>query len=578
MIRLRTVLATGLLILVAFLVLPPFVMLFIGSIWGAPPGAPGRLSLQAYFVAFTEPYTYRVIANSLYISLAKTALATIWGVALAWLVTRTDIPFRRTMEVLIPVQFFIPSIFNVFAYLIFFNPNTGLANVALMEIFGLTTAPLNLYSYGGMIFVMAIGSTAFVFVLTYGAFRGLDPALEESARACGAGTVETLVRITVPLVAPAILGALILSFISGIEAFEAPVLIGSPAGIFVFTNEIYRAISFFDPPRYGVATALGVSVILLTFFLVAIQWSVLGQRQYFTITGKGYNPRLIRLGRWRWLGFTVGAVYVLVAVILPVGQLLFSSMQSVLGVYSLNSLTLNNYREAFLDPIIVRALRNTVLLASMAAFFGIILSALVAYVVTRTQFRGKRWLDLLCWLPWTIPGIVLAIGMLWAYLTIPGLWIFYGTLWILLIAYILNGLPLGVRAVSGTMVQVHRELEDCARVHGVTWLRTFCSIVLPLIAPGLLAAGIFFAYIAVRTLGSVILLYGYGTEVLSIVMLQFWAERTPQLVSVLAIVMLSLVTLLSAIQRWLLFKGRQPAQVRRGEKELEGAVAAGGAA
>jgi iron(III) transport system permease protein len=557
-IRLRTVLATGLLILVAFLVLPPFLMLFVGSIWGAPPGMPGRLSLSAYIDAFSSPYTYKVIANSFFLSFVKTTLATIWGVVLAWLVTRTDVPLRRTMEVLIPVQFFIPAIFNALAYLMLLNPHSGIINQLFMGAFGLESAPFNLYSYTGMIFVMALGSTAFIFLLTYGAFRALDPSLEESARTCGAGTLETLVRVTLPLVAPAIGGAFILSFIQGIEAFEVPVLIGTPAGIYVFTNEIYRAITFFEPARYGVATALGITIVLLTFAMVYVQWRIQGDRQYFTITGKGYNPRLVRLKHWRWPAFIFGALYIVLAVVLPIGQLLLSSLQSSVGVLTFESFTLKHYYQAFRDDMVLRALYNTLILAVLAAVGGVTLSVLIAYVTTRLNFWGKRWLELLSWLPWTLPGIVLATGMLWAYLTIPGLWIFYGSLWILFIAYIIKGLPLGVRALSGTMVQVHQELEDCARVHGASWLRTLWSVVLRLIRPGMLSGAIFFVFIAIRDLSTPILLYGYGTEVLSIVLLQFWAEKPPQVVSVLAIIMLAVLTGFSAIQRVLLIEKERP--------------------
>jgi iron(III) transport system permease protein len=533
-------------------------MLFVGSIWGAPPGMPGQLSLNAYRDAFSSPYTYKVIANSFFISFTKTALATIWGVLLAWLVTRTDIPLRRTMEVLIPVQFFIPAIFNALAYLMLLNPHSGLVNQLLIRIFGFSSPPFDIYSYTGIIFVMAIGSTAFIFLLTYGAFRALDPSLEESARTCGAGTIKTLTRITFPLVAPAILGAFILSFIQGMEAFEVPVLIGTPAGIYVFTNEIYRAITFFEPARYGVATALGIAIVILTFAMVYIQWRIQGERQYSTITGKGYNPRLVRLRHWRWPAFLFGALYIFLAVVLPIGQLLLSSLQSNVGVLTLDSLTLRNYYHAFQDDIVWRALYNTLLLAVLSAIGGVSLSVLVGYVISRMNFWGKRWLELLSWLPWTLPGIVLATGMLWAYLTLPGLWIFYGSLWILLIAYIIKGLPLGVRALSGTIVQVHQELEDCARVHGASWLRTLWSIVLRLIRPGIMAGGIFFVYIAIRDLSTPILLYGYGTEVLSIVLLQFWAEKRPQVVSVLAILMLAVLTAFSAIQRFLLVEKERP--------------------
>ncbi|MGH7835618.1 MAG: ABC transporter permease [Candidatus Binatia bacterium] len=569
--RLRTVFCSGLLALVIVLVLPPFVMLFIGSLWGAAPGASGELSLRAYIQVYSSPHTYQVLANSIFISFTKTCLAIVWGVVLAWLVARTDVPFKGLIEILMPIPFFIPALFTAFAWIMLANPTTGLINQLAIKTFNLQSPPFNIYSYGGMIFVMTIGSTSFVYLLTFGAFRGLDPSLEEIARTCGAGMPKTFVRVTLPLVAPALLGAFILSFIRGIEAFESPVLLGTPVGIYVFTNEIYRAITFHDPPQYGVATALGMTVMMITFLLVFIQWRILGQRQYFTITGKGFNPTIVRLRRWRWPAFSVFAIYVVLAVVLPVGQLIVSSFQSIPGIYGLEFFTLGNYRKAFADDIVLRALKNTVFLAIVASVLGVLLSALIAYVTTRTQFRGRRLLDLLSWLPWTMPGVVLAMGMLWAYLTIPGLSIFYATIWILLIAYLIKGLPLGVRALSGTIVQVHQELEDCARVFGATWLQTFYYILLRLIRPGMLAGGILFAYIAVRDLATPILLYGYGTEVLSIAMLVFWSQqRDQQIVSVMAIIMLLLLTCLSALQRWLLLSEKHAQETET--KPVEAAV------
>lgn len=557
--RVRTILGTLLLVIVACLVLPPFLMLLLGSLWGAAPGEPGQLSLEAYVRAYSSPHTYDVLFNSIFISFIKTLVAMVWGSLMAWLVARTDVPFRRVMEILLPVPFFIPALFSAFAWILLANPRTGLINQLLISAVGLETSPLNIYSYGGIIFIMALGSTSFVYLLTFGAFRSMDPALEEVARACGASMGKTFIRVSLPLVAPALLGAFILSFIRGIEAFESPVLLGTPVGIYVFTNEIFRAINFHDPPQYGIATALGLTVLLITFALVVVQWRLLGERQYFTITGKGYNPQVVRLRGWRWPAFSVFAVYVVLAVILPIGQLAVSSFQPVPGIYSMAMFTVENYKHAFSDEIVLRALWNTFLLALTAAGIGVLLSALIAYVITRTRFWGRRPLELISWLPWTMPGIVLAVGMLWAYLTIPGLSIFYGTLWILLIAYLLKGLPLGVRALCGTMVQVDKELEDCARIHGASWLQTFWFIILKLIRPGLFAGGILFAYIAVRDLSTPVLLYGFGGEVLSVVMLQFWAESKPGIVSVLAIVMLLLLTALSALQRWLLLK-KEPTQ------------------
>ncbi len=561
MIRIRTILAASLLVLVMGLVLPPFLMLFLGSIWGAAPGEPGQISLRAYVQAYTSPHTYQVMLNSVFISFSKSFLAMAWGAFIAWLITRTDVPFRRVMEILMPVPFFIPALFTTFAWILLANPNNGFINQLMMGAFNLKSAPFNIYSYGGIIFVMTLGSTSFVYLLTFGAFHSIDPALEESARTCGAGMGKTFIRISLPIIAPALLGAVILSFIRGIEAFESPVLLGTPVGIYVFTNEIYRAINFFDPPQYSVATALGLTVVLITCILVVIQWRILGQRQYFTITGKGYNPHVIRLRRWRWPAFFVFAFYILLAVVLPIGQLIASSFQPIPGIYQLELTTLENYRRAFSDDLVHRALLNTLFLATAAASIGVVLSSLIAYVTVRTQFWGRRALELLSWLPWTMPGIVLAVGMLWAYLTIPGLSVFYGTLWILLIVYIMKGLPLGVRALSGTMAQVDQELEDCARVHGASWMQAFWFIMLRLIRPGILAGGMLFAYIAVRDLSTPILLYGFGSEVLSIAMLQFWTDAEPQIVSVLAVVMLLVLTGLSGIQRWLLIERERPETV-----------------
>ena len=555
--RVSNVLWSALLLICAVLVLPPFLLIALGSFWGAPPGEPGALSLRTYIEAYSSPYTYSVLWNSLYIAFMKTCLAMIWGVTMAWFVTRTDMPFRGLMEVLIPVPFFIPGLFSIFGWIHLANPQNGLMNQVLQTLFGLEQPTFNIYSYGGIIFIMALGSTSFVYLLTVGAFRGLDPALEESARTCGAGLVSTFFRITLPMIAPALLGAFILSFIRGLEAFEAPVLLGSPVRIYVFTNEIYRAVTFHDPPQYDLAAALGVTIIAITFLMVFAQWSILGERQFFTITGRGYHPHPFKLRAWRWPAFLFCSLNFLLDGAFPIAVLVANSLSSIPGVYRWELLTLQNYGTAFSDKIVIRALYNTTLLAALAALLGILLSGLIAYVNTRTRFWGRRFIDLLSWLPWTMPGIVLGVGMLWAVLMFPLYSSLYGTLWILLVAFMIKGLPLGVRAMTGSLVQIHRELEESARIHGASWSQNCWHIVLPLVRPGVLAAGIFFAYTVVRDLSTAALLYGYGSEVLTVAMLRYWSEGRQQVVSVLALTMLVLLVALSALQR--LFTGRKRA-------------------
>ncbi|MBI4523682.1 MAG: iron ABC transporter permease [Deltaproteobacteria bacterium] len=565
--RVSNLLWSALLFVTAALVLPPFLFLVAGSLSGAAPGEPGTLSLKTYLEAYASSRTYRVLWNSFLIAFAKTCVAMIWGVTVAWLVTRTDLPFRRLLEVLIPIPFFIPGLFSVLGWIHLANPNNGLINQFAQALLGLETAPFNIYSYSGIIFIMTLGSTSFIYLLTVGAFRGLDPALEESARTCGAGMLLTFFRVSLPLITPALLGAFILSFIRGLEAFEAPLLLGSPVNIYVFTNEIHRAITFRDPPQFGLAAALGVTIIVITFVLVFAQWRILGDRQFVTITGRGYSPHPFKLRGWRWPAFFFCLLNFLLDGIFPIAMLVASSLSSIPGIYGWELITLKHYMTAFSDRIVLRALYNTTLLAILAALVGIVLSAFIAYVTTRTRFWGRRLIEILSWLPWTMPGIVLGVGMLWTVLITPGYSALYGTLWVLLVAFVIKGLPLGVQALTGSLVQVHRELEESARTHGASWGQSCRYILFPLIRPGISAAGIFFAYTVVRDLSSAVLLYGYGSEVLTVAILRYWTEGRQPVVSVLALTTLVLLVLLSALDRVLSARRREsPALVP--EREL----------
>src|SRR5579871_1030009 len=231
-------------LLVAFLVLFPLVMLLYGSFWSARPGFPGTLTLNNYIEAYTDPETYRVLLTTVVLIGAKTLLAVTFASTLAWIVTRTDTPFRGTLEILLTVPFFIPGLLEAIGWIMLLSPNTGTINVWLKSLFGLQSAPLNIYSLGGMIWVMSLGSTSFIFLLLVNALRNMDASLEESSRASGAGAVRTAAWVTLPLIAPVIFGAGMLSFIRAMDSFEVPVLLGLPAKVFVFSNRIYAAIEY----------------------------------------------------------------------------------------------------------------------------------------------------------------------------------------------------------------------------------------------------------------------------------------------------------------------------------------------
>ncbi|HEX9145190.1 MAG TPA: ABC transporter permease subunit, partial [Candidatus Binatia bacterium] len=344
----------------------------------------------------------------------------------------------------------------------------------------------------------------------------------------------------------------LLTFIRGLEGFESALFFGLPAKIFVFTTEIYSSLTHRTPPDYPRAMALAALLMVITFAGVVIQRRLLAKKTYVTITGKDYRPRLVDLGPWRWVTFGVCTTYFFVALVLPVSQLVLSSFFTIFGLYDLNLLTLANYRQAFSDLMFWRALRNSLVLSTGGAILCMLLSALIAYIIFKTKFWGKEALDFCSWVPWTLPGMVLALGMLWAYILLPGPIMLYGTLWILLIAYLTIGLPIGVRCMSGTIVQISTDLEESSRLCGATWWQTFVKIYLALLRPGFTAGALLLFFVFLRELSASVLLYSPGNEVLAVTILKYWEAGRSEVVSVIALVMLGVVILFKAGEGWLL--------------------------
>ena len=523
-------------LVVAFLVLFPLVMLVFGSFWTARPGFPGTLTLDNYLKAYSDPDTYHIFITTVLLVGAKTIVAVTFASTLAWIVTRTDTPFRGGLEVLLTVPFFIPGLLEAIGWIMLLSPNTGTINVWLKSLLGLQDAPLNIYSLGGMVWVMSLGSTSFIFLLLVNALRNMDASLEESARASGAGQMRTALTVTLPLVAPVIFGAGMLSFIRAMDSFEIPVLLGLPANVFVFSNRIYAAIEYDYPVNYGLATALGVSFFALIGVLIFIQNRVLRGRQFFVVTGKGYRPRTVRLGPFRFVTLAVCIVYILIATGLPLSQVALGSVLKVFGLPRPDLFTLNNYAAIFSDAALWRGLVNTFVVCGTAAAITVLLCTMVAYITTRTKFVARGALDILSWLPWAIPGIVAGVGMLWAYITLPVR--LYGTLYLVVIVLLTTGLPLGVRLMSGVMVQLGAELEESSRVHGASWEYTFRRILVPLLKPALAGAFLLLFVNFSRAVSTTILFAGPGTELLAVSLFSYSQAGKYELVSALAIVLL----------------------------------------
>src|SRR5712691_679072 len=528
----------GITLLVAFLVLFPLGMLLYGSFWTARPGFPGAFTLDNYIKAYTDIGTYQVLVTTIVLVGAKTLVAVAFATTLAWIVTRTDTPLRGLLEVLITLPFFIPGLLEAIAWIMLLSPNAGSINVWLRSTLGLAQSPFNIYSMGGMIWVMSLGSTSFIFLLVVNALRNMDASLEESARASGAGAVRTALTVTLPLMAPIILSAGMLSFIRAMDSFEVPVLLGLPAKVFVFSNRIYAAVQYDYPVNYGLATALGVSFFGLMIGLIYVQNRLLRGRDFSIVTGKGYKPKVVRLGRFRYVTLAFCLVFFGIATALPLSQVFIGSFLKVFGLPKWELFTFDNYLSILSDLTLWRGLINTFIVCGSAAAITVLLCTMVAYINTRTSFVGRRPLEVISWLPWAIPGIVAGLGMLWAYITLP--FPLYGTLVLLVIVLLTTGLPLGVRLMSGVMVQLGRELEESSRVHGASWQYTFVHIVAPLLKPALAGAFLLLFVGFSRAVSATILFVGPGTELLAVTLFSYSQAGRYQIVSALAIVLMTI--------------------------------------
>jgi iron(III) transport system permease protein len=282
--------------------------------------------------------------------------------------------------------------------------------------------------------------------------------------------------------------------------------------------------------------ALAVTMLILTFSIVVFQWKLIGKKDYTTITGRGYRATTMDLGRGRWFAFAFVLTFIIVSTLLPLSVLVWVSFMKIAGVFMADMYTLQHYKRAFSDPTLWTSLKNTLIMATTVATVGIVLCALVSYVVVKTKFLGRRLLDLIVWIPWAVPSVVLALGFLWAYLFIPLPFRVYGTLLLLILVLITKGFPLGTRTLSSVIVQISSELEESARIHGASWLQTFLRIVLPLLSRGLIAGWILLFAFSVKDVATVIMLYSAESTVISTQIFDWWNEGAIEVAIILGLI------------------------------------------
>jgi iron(III) transport system permease protein len=480
----------------------------------------GSLSVEAFREAYSAVGLGEMAWNSLVFAFGTTVFAVALGTSLAYLIVRTDVPGKPLMFAASLVPLIIPGILHTIAWIFLADSRIGVLNLHIIE--PVTGHSFNVLSRAGMIWVEGLHLSPLVFLLMVAAFRSMDPALEESAIMSGAPLRTVFRRITAPLVLPALYASILIMAVRALESFEVPALLGLPNRIWVFTSRIWTVLNE-KPPSFGKAGAYAMSLLVLTALGVLWQSRLAKRgRAYQTVTGKGFRPRPVQLGVWRIPAVLFIGTYFLIAVVAPLLMLAYMSTQRFYVPPShktLSNMSLEMYGKVIHNDLILTAVKNSLILGLGAATTVMLVTAFASWIVVRTRIPGRWLVDNLAFLPLVIPGLVLGVALLFVYLRINrdfriGI---YGSLWILFIAYLTRYMPYGMRYASTSMYQIGRELEESAQTSGASWLQSFRRVVLPLLAPGLVAGWIYIVIVSVRELSSSILLYTPGRQVLSIV-------------------------------------------------------------
>ncbi len=509
---------------VAYLVLMPLGFLLWQSFFTPRTAVKAaEFTLENYRTAYTSSETLRLFVNSLQFAIGSAALAFLVGTLLAWMNERTNTPFKTLFFALSLIPLVIPGILFTVSWIFLGSPKIGIINLVLQRLFDTDYVFVNVYSIWGMIWVDGLHDSPLAFLIMTAVFRSMNPSLEESAMMSGANVLQTARRITLKLAWPAIFATLLLLFVRSLESFETPALLGLPVGIQVFTSAIYWAIQQY-PSKIGLACAYAVTLLLIMTIGIYFQSRLAGQgSRYATMTGKGFRPRLIDLGRWRYLTAAIFITYFMLIVILPFLVLVWSSFQkfySAPSMAALQNLTIDPYRFIFNYPPLIKSVWNTLLLATGSATVIMLVTSVICWITVKTRMPGRWLLDNLASIPLIFPGIVLGLTILIFYLNVNvGV---YGTLWILFIAYLTRFLPYGMRYNTNSMLQIHQELEESATMSGASWGATFSRILLPLLKPGLVAGWIYIVIVSTRDLSTSLLLYSPGTEVVAVVIWELW--------------------------------------------------------
>jgi iron(III) transport system permease protein len=475
----------------------------------------------------------QILLNTLTVSVAATVMALVFGFVMAWILTRTNVPGRHLFEQLMAVPYYLTPLLGALAWSLLGAPESGFIN-QIWRALGGNGHLIDINTPYGIAWVMALFEGSVAFVMIAAVMKSMDPALEEASQIMGASRLRTMLRITLPLVVPGVLGAAIFVFAEMLGSFAAALVLGTPSRYYVITTAIYQMVQQY-PPKIQVAAAMGVSLFAVMFFMLFLYRRIVMAGSYVTITGKAFRPRVADIGPLRYVLLGVCLLYLFAAVGLPLITLLYASLQKIAVAFpAAGNWTLENFRVAVTMNAVRSALANSLLLGFGTATIGVVLMGLLAWLVYRSRLPASGLIEYVVMFPQAVPRLVFAFGLMWAWVVFPIP--IYGTLWLLLIAYLTVFLPLGVRTIAGVMLQIDKSLEECAQMCGASWAFRVRTVTIPLLVPGLVATWLLLFIASVRELGASILLMGPHSKVITPSIVESWFGTSSELTAALALI------------------------------------------
>lgn len=520
-------------IMMSVMIIAPLVMLLYGSLTAKPLGEFNLdFTLENFVKFFTSSRLLDAFWNTLKISVATTVFGGLFGLLMAWLVVRTNIPMARSLRFGLMAPFFLSPVIGALAWITLTGRGAGPVN-RLLDFIGMPM--ITLQSVGGIIFIMSMYYAPYMFIFVSSAMENMEASLEEAGAMSGLNRRQVMWRITLPLMGPAVLSGLVLTFVSAMGQFGIPALLGTPINYLVMTTYIYDLTLTF-PSRFNLAAALAIVLLVVCALVIWLQRRLLSKRSFTTVAGKGGRHQPVALGPWRWFFWGIVASYIFLTAILPIAMLAYVSLIPLYtGVLDLSLLTLRNYIEVLtVNQAAQRAVMNTLILAVGGAMIGVVIGFICSFIVLRTRVWYRTSLDYVIMLPAVVPSVVYGISMLWTYIFVP--LPIYGTLWLLLIGYVVGFIPFAYRAIHSSLSQVDKSLDEAATMVGVGWTRRMLEITVPLVRPGMLAGWMLLFVIFVRELAVSVFLYSPGSEVLPVLVYNKYEEGQYPTLSAMAMI------------------------------------------